>query len=201
MNLKDIVITSLIALAAIYVIYRIPQPYGLGALGIILLAVAFGFIFKKHQPEILSWGKTLSLGVLGAAAYFIYLGESQKSKFDQPTAVTFSDKSYEEALVLSKTTNKPVFIDFYATWCGTCVYFSKNILTVPEVGAAMNASFINLKYDAEKGAGRQLAKKYGVVAYPTLIVVDSSGNLVEELSRNSVPTAEQMVIYAQKYLR
>lgn len=201
MNSKDIVITSFIALSAIYVIYRIPQPYGLGALGILLLAVAFGFIFKKHQAEILSWGKTLSLGVLGAAAYFIYIGESQKSKFDLPTAVTFSDKSFDQALALSKATNKPIFIDFYATWCGTCLYFTKNVLTVPEVGAAMNASFINLKFDAEKGLGRQLAKKYGVVAYPTLLVVDASGNIIEELSSNTVPTEEQMVIYAQKYNR
>ena len=53
-----------------------------------------------------------------------------------------------------------------------------NTYTTKEVGDFMNANYISITIDAEKGDGPQIAKKYGVKAYPTQVILDSKGNLL-----------------------
>ncbi|MCZ8214809.1 MAG: hypothetical protein O9262_01145, partial [Cyclobacteriaceae bacterium] len=66
-----------------------------------------------------------------------------------------------------------------------------------------NAAFINLKYDAEKGEGIEVAKKYHINSYPTLLIVDKDGNIVENIgdSIQWVPNAEDMIAVSKKYMR
>jgi thioredoxin-related protein len=47
-----------------------------------------------------------------------------------------------------------------------------------EVGAYYNETFINVALDGEKGEGLELAKKYGVTGYPTLLFINSDGIVV-----------------------
>ena len=58
---------------------------------------------------------------------------------------------------------------------------ANNVFTRPEVGDYFNAHFINVKIDMEKGEGRELAKKYEVRAFPTLLMIDHEGNIVERM--------------------
>lgn len=87
----------------------------------------------------------------------------------------FRHISFDEALAASKQENKPVFIDFFTTWCGPCRKMSTQVFPQKEVGDYMNATFIPLKLDAENEAP-DLALKYGIQAYPTYIIVDGDGN-------------------------
>lgn len=86
------------------------------------------------------------------------------------------DMAFQDALNLAAKNNKKVFVDFYAVWCGPCKVMDKEVFTENSVADYMNAGFVNLKLDAEKGEGLVLAKKYKVTAYPTFIVFDSKGN-------------------------
>lgn len=73
------------------------------------------------------------------------------------------------------------------------------MLTDQEVGEAMNKAFVNLKFDAEKGDGISLAKKYEVSSYPTLIIIDSEGNLLQNIGGNLAPQKNTMLEVAAKY--
>lgn len=86
----------------------------------------------------------------------------------------FRHITYQEALAASKVEGKPVFIDFYTSWCGPCKAMAKNIFPLKSVGDYMNASFICIKLDAEK-EGVEQAKLYKIDAYPTMVIVDSEG--------------------------
>ena len=93
--------------------------------------------------------------------------------------VEWSTAAYDEIIGEAKTSGKYVFIDFYTVWCGPCKKMDKE--TYVDAGVVeFLGEMIPVKYDAEKGAGIELAKKYNVYAYPTVILVDSSG---EEIDR------------------
>ncbi|MCA5006234.1 thioredoxin family protein [Sphingobacterium bovistauri] len=81
-----------------------------------------------------------------------------------------TDLNYEQALALAKKEKKKVFIDFYTTWCVPCKTMDKEVFTDAAVAKYMNATFVNLKVDAEKGDGIALARKFKVSAYPTFVV-------------------------------
>jgi len=87
--------------------------------------------------------------------------------------------SYSTILKRAKSQNKPIFIDFYTTWCAPCKWMDKDVFQLDQVGELFNKNFINLKVDAEKGEGPMLAQQFGVIGFPTLIYLDSNGDVVE----------------------
>ena len=74
--------------------------------------------------------------------------------------------------------NKFIFIDAYTTWCGPCKWLSKSIFTQKEVGDFFNKNFVCYSMDMEKGEGIDFRKKFNIRAFPTLLFIDSLGNMV-----------------------
>ena len=60
---------------------------------------------------------------------------------------------------------KPVLIDFYATWCGPCQMVSPIVDEIAEE----NPQYVVGKIDVDKE--QQLAMRFGIVSRPTLICV------------------------------
>jgi len=92
--------------------------------------------------------------------------------------ITFETSDFQSALDKAKAENKLVFMDAYTTWCGPCKWMSKNVFTDAKVGTYFNDKFVNVKFDMEKGEGLELSTRYDVKAYPTLLFMDSEGELV-----------------------
>lgn len=103
----------------------------------------------------------------------------------QNRSVQFEDTTFAVSLAKAKAANKPIFMDGFASWCGPCKYMAKTIFTQDKVADFMNASFVSVKFDMEKGEGITLAKKYGVKAFPTFLILDTAGNLVHKIVGSS----------------
>lgn len=86
--------------------------------------------------------------------------------------------SWEAVVQKSKAENKPIFVDVYTEWCGPCKWMDQNVFNQSEVGENMNAAFINVKVDAEKGWGVAFKNEYGVAAYPTYLFFDPEGEVI-----------------------
>ena len=86
--------------------------------------------------------------------------------------IEFYQGTYQEALDLAKSENKYIFIDFYTKSCAPCKWLAKNVFTREDVNEVYK-NFICLTIDAEEGNGIELAKKYHVSAYPTLLFINA----------------------------
>lgn len=91
--------------------------------------------------------------------------------------VKFQDLSYEEALVLAKKENKPIFLDCYAYWCQPCERMNKTVFVLPEAGEYFNSRFICLKYDMEQKENKELKKSFQLYAYPTFLLILPDGTI------------------------
>jgi len=102
-----------------------------------------------------------------------------KVQKDSDGGITFTTESWEDILAMAAETDKGIFLDAYASWCGPCKHMVKNVFTQYEVGKYYNDNFINVKLDMEKDDdGKRLAQKYNVKVYPTYLYFDSAGELI-----------------------
>ncbi len=89
-------------------------------------------------------------------------------------AFQFTDENFaKEALEASK--DKPVLVDFFASWCGPCKMQGP---VVDELAEAMGDKAVVGKLDTE--AAQQTAQKYGVMSIPTLLIIRNE-KVVEQM--------------------
>ncbi len=91
-------------------------------------------------------------------------------------------KTWEEVLTLAQKENKIVFLDAYTTWCGPCKKMSRDVFPLASVGSIYNEKFISVKMDMEKGDGANVAKRYNIRAFPTLMFVSGNGEVVHRVA-------------------
>ncbi len=90
------------------------------------------------------------------------------------------EKSETLSAVLDKAAkeNKPVFVDFYTTWCTPCKMMDEDVFSDRNLASYFNDNFVNYKVDCEKGNGTNLAAIFGINNYPTLIFMDEKGSIL-----------------------
>ena len=75
--------------------------------------------------------------------------------------ITLTAANFEETVLKS---DKPVLVDFWATWCGPCRMLGPVIAQIAEERTDVVVGKVNVD---EEGA---LAARYGIEAIPTVIV-------------------------------
>lgn len=83
-------------------------------------------------------------------------------------------KNYEAAKSAATSKKALIMVDFYTDWCHWCKELDKNTYPDPKV-VKLADRFVSLKTDAEK-EGKDLAKKYKVNGFPTIVFMDAQGN-------------------------
>lgn len=102
----------------------------------------------------------------------------------------FEDLTLDEALAKAKSENKMVFLDAYTSWCGPCAFMANTIFPQKEMGDFMTPLFVCVKKDMEEGEGVEIAKRYGISAYPTFLLLTPDGKVRHKLVGGSETAAK-----------
>lgn len=99
----------------------------------------------------------------------------------QNREIQFKEADWNSQLISAKKENKIIFFDAYTSWCGPCKVMAKDVFTKDSVADMFNQTFLNVKYDMEKGEGPALKEKYEVKAYPTYLFINGDGEIVHKI--------------------
>lgn len=107
---------------------------------------------------------------------------------DTKKTLEITDANFEDLVLKS---DKPVLVDYWATWCGPCKMISP---LVEELAGEMEGQAVFGKMDVQKN---MTGTKYGVSALPTLMIF-KGGKKVEAIM--GVPTKAKIKEKVQQYL-
>lgn len=104
------------------------------------------------------------------------LGAASCQREDIPV---WFDGNLESALAAAETRDTVVMAEFYTDWCNWCRRLNTDTFSNPEVRSEL-AKLVAIRLNAEEG-GAELASRFGVDSYPTMIFFDARGNEMERI--------------------
>ena len=75
--------------------------------------------------------------------------------------ITITNKNFDQEVLAS---DKPVLVDFWATWCGPCRMLAPVIEEIAESRSDVKVGKVNVDEEGE------LAVRFGIASIPTVIV-------------------------------
>ena len=98
--------------------------------------------------------------------------------------IVLTEKNFEEEVLNS---DKPVLVDFWATWCGPCRMLAP---TIAKIAEEQEGKIKVGKIDVDEEP--ELAAKYGIASIPTLMVFKGGQVVRSSVGVQSKPMIEAM---------
>jgi thioredoxin-related protein len=159
-------------------------------------------IFRKFGIEIATNTSMKKLGIIIALLVFGAINI---------TAQEINWVTIEEAEALQKQNPKKIMIDMYTVWCGPCKKLDRDTFQNKDVADYVNKHYYAVKFNAEgndavtfkgkaygnpnynpakarsRNSAHELARSFRIQAYPTIVFLDESADLLTPLRGYKTP--------------
>ena len=129
--------------------------------------------------------------------------------------------SLEDAVYLQEAAPRNIIIDMYTNWCGPCKLLDRNTFANKDVARYINDNFYAVKFNAEgndivnfkgytfenpnydpakanrRNSSHQLSQAFRIQAFPTIVFLDKSSNLLHKLRGYKTP--KQLEVYLKLF--
>ena len=110
------------------------------------------------------------------------MGCGQKKQGGATPGIVWME-NVDEALALAKAQDKPLMIDFMATWCPPCERMEDSTFSHPDV-IQKAAGFVTVRVDVDKQGEvadryNSNASKYGGIGIPNILFLGQEGNALK----------------------
>ena len=109
-------------------------------------------------------------------------------------SLQFVDDDYPKALAMARAQHKPLFVDFWATWCHSCLSMQRYVLADPAMKPlADEVVWASIETETEKN--KPVVEMYPLDGWPTFLLIDPDGEKVigRFLGSGSVQDIRQFV--------
>jgi thiol:disulfide interchange protein len=164
-------------------------PFLLGAVMALPWPIAGAGIAALPKPGM--WmnrvKQTFGILILLFAAYYAVEGyklwkssteltriDNLNTEASEASASIAVDEQLAQAMQESLATGKPIFVDFWATWCKSCMYMEKTTFSDADVRKRLESEFIVLKLQTEqprKSPAKEILDHYEVIGLPTYLIL------------------------------
>ncbi|MCK9315726.1 MAG: thioredoxin family protein [Verrucomicrobia bacterium] len=100
--------------------------------------------------------------------------DNLNTEASEASASVAVDEQLAQAMQESLATGKPIFVDFWATWCKSCMYMEKTTFSDADVRKRLESEFIVLKLQTEqprKSPAKEILDHYEVIGLPTYLIL------------------------------
>lgn len=131
--------------------------------------------------------QTFGVLILLFAAYYAFEGyklwksgaeltriDTLNTEASETAAAIPLDEQLAQAMQESLATGKPIFVDFWATWCKSCMYMEKTTFSDADVRKRLESEFIVLKLQTEqprKSPAKEILDHYEIIGLPTYLIL------------------------------
>ena len=134
----------------------------------------------------MSGKRLLSLESAVLAAFLLLavaLGTAGTAMLAGPSAIKW-ERDYNKAIRRARAEKKLIIADMFTDWCALCKDMDRETFGDPKVIRGMADKYVWLKLNTEtEEDGERLQKEFAILTYPTVLVLDGTGEEVDRVDR------------------